>query len=48
MKRRPKKLAVLRYELETFVCSGQYEKNVHHILETYLRTWTRPSSLPCG
>lgn len=30
-------LAVLRYELETFVCSGQYEKGMFHILETYLK-----------
>lgn len=31
------KMAVLRYELETFVCDGQYEKGLEHILETYLR-----------
>ena len=30
-------LAVLRYELETFVCDGQYEKGMNHILETYLK-----------
>ena len=24
-------LAVLRYELETFVCDGQYEKGMSHI-----------------
>jgi len=30
-------LAVLRYELETFVCDGQYEKGLSHILETYLK-----------
>lgn len=30
-------MAVLRYELETFVCSGQYEKGMSHILETYLK-----------
>jgi len=30
-------LAVLRYELETFVCDGQYEKGLDHILETYLK-----------
>jgi hypothetical protein len=29
-------LEVLRYELETFVCDGQYEKGLSHILETYL------------
>ncbi|WP_310877579.1 BREX system P-loop protein BrxC [Priestia megaterium] len=30
-------LAVLRYELETFVCDGQYEKGLEHILEIYLK-----------
>ena len=30
-------LAVLRYELETFVCDGQYEKGMLHIIETYLK-----------
>ncbi len=30
-------LAVLRYELETFVCDGQYEKGMLDILETYLK-----------
>ena len=30
-------LDVLRYELETFVCDGQYEKGMEHILETYLK-----------
>ena len=30
-------LVVLRYELETFVCDGQYEKGLEHILETYLK-----------
>lgn len=30
-------LAVLRYELETFVCDGQYEKGMAHVLETYLK-----------
>ena len=29
--------AVLRYELETFVCDGQYEKGMEHVLETYLK-----------
>ena len=29
--------AVLRYELETFVCDGQYQKGLAHILETYLK-----------
>lgn len=30
-------LAVLRYEVETFVCDGQYEKGMADILETYLK-----------
>jgi len=30
-------MAVLRYELETFVCDGQYKKGMEHILETYLK-----------
>lgn len=29
-------LSVLRYELETFVCEGQYEKGIVDILNTYL------------
>ena len=28
--------SVLRYELDTFVCDGQYEKGLAHILQTYL------------
>ena len=35
-------LAVLRYELETFVCDGQYEKGMFHILETYLKNINQP------
>jgi hypothetical protein len=30
-------LSVLRYELDTFVCDGQYEKGLEHILDTYLK-----------
>ena len=30
-------LEVLRYELETFVCDGQYERGMELILETYLK-----------
>lgn len=30
-------LNVLRYEVETFVCDGQYEKGMEHILDVYLR-----------
>jgi len=29
--------AVLRYELETFVCDGQYEKGLEHILDIYIK-----------
>jgi len=32
-----KALEVLRYELDTFVCDGQYEKGMRDILETYLK-----------
>ena len=32
-----KNLNVLRYEVETFVCDGQYEKGIEHILDVYLR-----------
>lgn len=30
-------LSVLRYELESFVCDGQYEKGLEHILDVYLK-----------
>ena len=32
-----KAMDVLRYELETFVCDGQYQKGMELILETYLK-----------
>lgn len=32
-----KALEVLRYELDTFVCDGQYEKGMRDILEIYLK-----------
>lgn len=35
-------LTVLRYELETFVCDGQYEKGLFHILDTFLRNIDQP------
>jgi len=35
-------LRVLRYELETFVCDGQYERGLHQILETYLENIDKP------
>jgi len=34
--------AVLRYELETFVCEGQYQRGLEHILDTYLNNIDRP------
>lgn len=33
----PKEKQILRYELETFVCDGQYEKGLYGILDTFLR-----------
>ena len=35
-------LRVLRYELQTFVCDGQYEKGLQDILETYLKNINKP------
>jgi hypothetical protein len=35
-------LRVLRYELETFVCEGQYEKGLAHILDTFLKNIDQP------
>jgi len=37
-----KALDVLRYELETFVCDGQYEKGMEHILITFLKNIGQP------
>jgi len=34
-------LDVLRYELETFVCNGEYERGMAHILDTYLKNLGR-------
>ncbi|WP_407278229.1 BREX system P-loop protein BrxC [Aromatoleum evansii] len=39
-------LEVLRYELETFVCDGQYEKGIETILETFLRNLGTKSEQP--
>lgn len=33
----PEALGVLRWELETFVCDGQYGNGMRHIIETFLR-----------
>lgn len=35
-------LKVLDYELRTFVCSGQYQKGMEHLLETYLKNIDQP------
>lgn len=35
-------LRTLRYELETFVCEGEYARGLRHILETYLTSLDRP------
>lgn len=35
-------MAVLRYELETFVCKGEYKKGLEHVLETYLKNIEQP------
>lgn len=36
-------LDILRYELETFVCDGQYHKGLEHILNIYLSNLDQPS-----
>ena len=38
--------AILRYELETFVCDGQYEKGLDAILDTFLRNLNAGSEQP--
>jgi hypothetical protein len=35
-------LRTLRYELETFVCEGQYQEGMQRILQTYLRHLDKP------
>jgi len=35
-------LRILRYELETFVCEGQYEKGLEKVMETFLRNLDKP------
>ena len=37
---------VLRYELDTFVCRGQYEKGLSHILRTYIDNLRYSQQLP--
>ena len=38
----PAALSVLRYELETFVCNGQYEHGIRLILESFLNNIEQP------
>src|SRR5690606_30747177 len=40
--RTAEELRTLRYELETFVCEGQYESGLRRILETYLQNLLSP------
>jgi len=37
-------MKVLRYELETFVCDGQYQKGLEHVLHTYLANINRDAA----
>ena len=39
-------MSVLRYELETFVCSGQYEKGMERILNAFLKNLTNAAEQP--
>ena len=39
---------VLRYELETFVCDGQYGKGMDHMLRTYLDNLSRAAAGSLG
>lgn len=35
-------LKIIRYELETFVCEGEYERGLQRILDTYLKHLEKP------
>ena len=39
-------LSVLRYELETFVCNGQYEKGMERILDAFLKNLSNAAEQP--
>lgn len=39
-------LTILRYELETFVCNGQYEKGMERILDAFLKNLTNAAEQP--
>ncbi len=41
--RTPEEWDVLRFELQTFVCAGEYERGLDRILSTYLRHLTEPT-----
>ncbi len=43
-----KEWAVLRYELSTFVCEGEYERGLERILDTYLANLDKPSNPRSG
>ncbi len=38
----PEQWSVLRYELETFVCEGEYQRGLERILDTYLSNLGQP------
>ena len=38
----PEEWAVLRYELEFFVCEGEYRRGLERILSTYLANLDKP------
>lgn len=42
----PSAMTVLRYELETFVCKGQYEKGLERILDAFLKNLTNAAEQP--
>lgn len=39
-------LTVLRYELDTFVCNGQYEKGMERILDAFLKNLSHAAEQP--
>ena len=41
-------LQTLRYELETFVCEGQYATGLARILGSYLQNLDKPEQPACG
>jgi hypothetical protein len=41
--RTPQEWAVLRYELESFVCEGEYRDGLERVLSSYLRNISQPT-----